>query len=151
MADLPFIDEHAVEVAAPPSACWEALLATAGAMSDGAAEGAVAWLLGTEHRGRSGVPGESGSTIVGFEVAEAKAPRLLVLEGRHRFSRYRLTFTIVPAPGGAVVAAVTHAEFPGLHGRAYRALVIGTRGHVLATQRILRSVKGRAERARESA
>ncbi len=68
-----------------------------------------------------------------------------MLEGRHRFSRYRLAFEIVPLGGGSRLKAITHAAFPGLVGQAYRTLVIGTKGHVVATTRILRAVKRRAE------
>lgn len=42
--------------------------------------------------------------------------------------------------------AVTYARFAGLHGRIYRALVIGSGGHALATRRMLRSIKRVAER-----
>jgi len=45
------------------------------------------------------------------------------------------------------VRAETRAEFPGLQGSVYRALVIGTRGHVLVTRRILAAVQRRAERS----
>ena len=40
--------------------------------------------------------------------------------------------------------AVTDAAFPGPHGRVYRALVISSGGHTVATNRILRSVRRRA-------
>jgi hypothetical protein len=43
------------------------------------------------------------------------------------------------------LSAETRAEFPGRSGSAYRALVIGTRGHVLAVNSILRAVRRRAE------
>jgi hypothetical protein len=42
---------------------------------------------------------------------------------------------------------VLRAEFPGPKGSVYRALVIGTRIHVLASRGILARVKARAERA----
>ena len=80
--------------------------------------------------------------------ADGTPPQSLVLEGRHHFSRYRLTFEIQPHGRGSAVAAVTHAEFPGLKGRAYRALIIGTGLHVVVTNRMLRAVKDRAERDR---
>jgi hypothetical protein len=35
--------------------------------------------------------------------------------------------------------------FPGLHGTAYRALVIGSGGHVVGVRGILRRVKAEAE------
>jgi len=42
--------------------------------------------------------------------------------------------------------AETRARFPGGAGRLYRAAVIGTRGHILVTMRLLEAVKRRAER-----
>ena len=72
-------------------------------------------------------------------VAELIPERLLVLQGSHHFSDYALSFRLEPL--GAVrtrVIAETRAVFPGLKGRAYRALVIGTRMHVLVVRRVLR-------------
>ena len=86
-------------------------------------------------------------TLAGFRVASADPPRRLALEGRHRFSRYSLTFEIEPAGDGSRVRAVTHAEFPGLRGTLYRAAVVGTGGHRIVTRRILKSIARRAERA----
>ena len=64
------------------------------------------------------------------------------MAGRHRFSHYRLVFELVDAADDEThLSARTYAEFPGLRGRVYRALVIGTRLHVLATNQILRSVR----------
>ena len=67
--------------------------------------------------------------------------------GEHRFSRYALVFSVTPLGDGdrVRVAAETRAEFPGRSGRVYRGLVIGSRGHVVATHTILRAVKRRAE------
>ena len=65
----------------------------------------------------------------------------LELAGRHRFSRYALTFSLQDGqPGVTRLAARSFAEFPGIHGRAYRALVISTRLHVLATRAMLRTI-----------
>ena len=86
-------------------------------------------------------------TLAGFRVASADPPRRLALEGRHRFSRYGLTFEIEPAREGSRVRAVTHAEFPGLRGRLYRAAVVGSGGHRIITRRLLKSIARRAERA----
>ena len=35
----------------------------------------------------------------------------------------------------------TYAAFPGVRGRVYRALVIGSQGHAVATNGMLRSVR----------
>jgi hypothetical protein len=68
-----------------------------------------------------------------------------VLEGRHPFSRYALVFVIEPAAArGALVRAQTSAAFPGLAGRAYRALVIGSGAHALIVRRMLRRVAAEA-------
>jgi len=53
-----------------------------------------------------------------------------------------LAFEVSDASDGATqLSAQTYAEFPGVRGRAYRALVIGTRAHVVATHHILRSIR----------
>jgi hypothetical protein len=145
--DLPFVDEHAIEVAAPPERAWEAVRQTASRSFDGRSAALLARLLGTAEGHPRGDPAEPGSTITGFRVSRADAPVELVLEGEHRFSRYALIFHLEALSGERTrVRAETRAVFPGLHGRAYRALVIGTRGHVLMVKRLLRAVRARAER-----
>jgi hypothetical protein len=72
---------------------------------------------------------------------------VLALMGEHRFSRYALIFYAAETAAGPVrLRAETRAEFPGIRGRVYRTLVIGTRGHAVATKAILRNVRRRAER-----
>jgi hypothetical protein len=78
----------------------------------------------------------------GFEIAERTPDVRLSLVGRHRFSRYLLAFELADAPGGSTqLRAQTYAAFPGVRGRVYRALVIGSRGHAIATNGMLRSVR----------
>jgi hypothetical protein len=90
-----------------------------------------------------------GSTRPGFHVRNAIPERELSLEGRHRFSLYALSFFIEEFGDGLTrVSAETRAEFPNLHGRCYRALVIGTGGHVLVVHHMLAAVKRAAERSR---
>jgi Protein of unknown function (DUF2867) len=146
-ASLPYVDEHAVEVRASAEETWEAVLRTANAsLASGRAE-AGARLLGCAEAEASGPrPLAVGSTIPGFRVEVADPPRELALAGSHRFSRYALTFRIEPGEGTTRLRAETRAEFPGLHGRAYRALVIGSRLHVVATRRLLEAARRRAER-----
>jgi hypothetical protein len=134
IAALPYVDEHALAVAASPEETWEALQAvTERSFGEGAAP-QLARLLGCED--------ESG-----FHVAGSEPGRELALAGRHRFSRYALIFRLDASPaGGSRLRAETRAEFPGAKGAVYRALVIGSRGHVLATRRLLGAVKRRAER-----
>jgi hypothetical protein len=72
----------------------------------------------------------------------------LALAGRHRFSTYLLTFRLEDGRrGGTTIVAETRAAFPGAKGAVYRALVIGTRMHVVVTRRLLTAAKRRAERA----
>jgi hypothetical protein len=139
IAALPYVDEHAREVEADAGEAWEALLVVVERSFGGARVARIARLLGCEDE-------------CGFHVARSEPPRELALVGRHRFSRYALIFRIdALGPGRSRVRAETRAEFPGLKGAGYRALVIGTRGHVLATRRLLGAVERRAERAAAAA
>ena len=69
-----------------------------------------------------------------------------MLAGRHHFSDYALTFTLEPAGDGVALVARTEATFPGVHGRAYRALVIGSGAHRRLTRRWLERIRADAER-----
>ena len=146
---VPFVDEHALVIDAPPETVWDALLAHLSPAFEGGASEVVARLLGCEHP-RSGGPRplEPGSTFPGFVVATVQRPLRLGLEGRHRFSQYRLEFALDDLTEGRTrLRAGTWAAFPGARGRAYRAAVIGTRGHVLVVRRMLGAVGHRARRA----
>lgn len=143
-AALPYLDEHAVIVAASTEITWAALLA----MVENVGSAPFARVLGAVDAVPSGPrPLGVDSTVPGFRVVVADAPAELALAGRHRYSDYQLTFRLEHAGDGATrLAAVSRAEFPGWAGAVYRALVIGTRLHVLATRRMLVIVKRRAER-----
>ena len=145
-ARLPFVDKHSLVIDAEPQRVWDALVAVAPASFRGRASEVVSSLLGCRETTVSGPrPLSVGSTIPGFAVDEAEPPRRLGLAGRHRFSRYRLEFTVDDlGDGRSRVWAGTWAEFPGPHGRVYRAAVIGTRGHVVAVRRMLAGVARRA-------
>ena len=131
MGHLPFVDEHQIMVTASPDVVWATLRRYANE-SLGLGRGhPLALLLGTRPR-------------TGFEVSREVPMQELCMTGRHRFARYALVFELAEAAAGqTVLKAKTYAEFPGLHGRVYRALVIGTRAHVVATNRILRSIRAR--------
>ena len=129
---LPNVDTHTVEVAAPRTVAWQAL--------QGFAERSLLGSGGVLHR----VLGTDPSA--GFEVATSEPQDRLELAGRHRFSRYMLAFQLSDGAAGTTrIAAETYAEFPGIHGRAYRALVIGTGLHVVATRQMLRAIQRSAE------
>jgi hypothetical protein len=93
-------------------------------------------------------PLAEGSTLPGFSVSAAIPGIELVLKGRHRFSRYSLRFRIDELDRDRFrLSAETRAVFPGAFGRGYRALVIGSGGHVLIVRGMLAAIKRRAERA----
>lgn len=144
---LPFVDEHYIEIAAKPEEVWDALMRVVSGMGDGRSGAPMARALGCEETAAEGETGEIGSKIPGFVVTRSVRPAVLALMGQHRFSQYALIFTILEKPSGLMLlSAQTRAVFPGRKGRAYRGLVIGTRGHVVATTSILRRVRKRAER-----
>ncbi|MBS1887794.1 MAG: hypothetical protein JSU06_11470 [Actinobacteria bacterium] len=144
-AALPWVDEHAIELDAPPAVVWPALLRTVEAMTAGRGAPRYARAVGCADVEAGGPrPLEVGSTVPGFHVAALAPERLLSLRGSHRFSDYQLAFRLEPLGGVRTrLVAETRAEFPGALGRAYRALVIGTRMHVLAVKRVERSVARR--------
>jgi hypothetical protein len=144
----PFVDEHSVTIEADPASTWDSLLRVVdGSFASGAAP-TFARLLGCADTASVGPrPLAAGSSLPGFHVASAYAPKELDLAGSHRFSNYELIFRLDDRGGGRTrLNAETRAEFPGVKGSVYRALVIGTRMHVLATRRILGATKRRAER-----
>lgn len=145
---LPHVDEHSAEAAASPAVVWEALLRVVEGSFGSAKTGRVAHLLGCADVESSGPrPLAAGSAFPGFHVETAERPHELALAGSHRFSDYALIFRLEElADDRTRLRAETRAIFPGLKGSAYRTLVIGTRGHVLVTRRLLRAVKRRAER-----
>jgi hypothetical protein len=149
LEELPPIDEHGVLVLAAAPIVWEALLRTLGRSSSRKMAPRIARTLGCSETESHGDPGHIGSTLPGFVVARVVEPAVLALEGRHRFSRYGLVFRLEPTKDDrTLLRAETRASFPGIAGRLYRVLVIGTRGHVLAVNSLLRSIRRRAERAR---
>lgn len=128
MEDLPYVDEHAITIGAPRDQVWAGLGRYA-TRALGIGSGPLRRVLGTDPPS-------------GFEVADSDPPDRLTLAGRHRFSRYRLVFVLDDAtPGGTRLRAQSYAAFPGLRGRGYRTLVIGSRAHVVATRGILRAIR----------
>jgi hypothetical protein len=146
---LPHVDEHSMEIAAGPAATWKALLRVAEGSFGSSGTARVAHLLGCADVDASGPrPLAVGSAFPGFHVEAAEQPRELVLAGSHRFSDYALIFRLDELGDGRTrLRAETRAVFPGFKGGVYRTLVIGTRGHILVTRRLLGAVRRRAERA----
>lgn len=128
---LPFVDEHSVAVNAPAERTWAAL------------QQYVDRLVSSRHSILFRVLGTHPRS--GFAVHSKDPGREVRLAGRHRFSTYQLVFTVNEVGPRSQLTAVTYAAFPGVHGRAYRRMLMVTTGHVRATNRMLRSVARRAE------
>jgi hypothetical protein len=145
---LPSIDEHGTLVLAPVPKTWEALISVLQPTSPRPGAERIARALGCAQTEAEGEVTRIGSTIPGFMVVRVIEPAALALQGEHRFSRYGLIFSLEPTKDDrTLLRAETRAEFPGLKGKAYRGLVIGTRMHVVAVNRLLRAAKRRAERS----
>ena len=127
-ATLPFVDEHRTTIEAPRELIWPRLREYVDRMLAANERGVFARLLGAD-------------PPAGFEVSEEVPGEQVVLSGRHRFSRYALVLEIDPSGEQTVLRARTFAAFPGPHGRVYRLLVISSRAHVVATRRILESIR----------
>ena len=142
---LPRIDEHSIDIEAGAEAVWGALLRVVEGSFGSPRTGRIAGLLGCADVTASGPrPLDAGSTLPGFHVEAAEPGRELALAGSHRFSEYALIFRLDGANSGRTrLRAETRAVFPGVSGAVYRALVIGTRGHVVVTRRLLSAVARR--------
>jgi hypothetical protein len=142
---LPLIDEHERRIDADREQVWHAL----GRMlsgSDSTFTAIAMRLLGARPGRATGDPLREGSTLPGFAVSRAVRPGVVCLEGRHRFSRYALTFRLRSDGDSTIVTAESRGEFPGMTGRAYRALVVGGGGHVIAVRRMLARISAEAAR-----
>jgi len=126
VSSLPFVDMHSVRIEASVEDVFEAVMKVArGLMKPVPQLLARAWGLDPA-----------------FAIATEKAPSEVVLAGRHRFSRYELAFTVErDGDGGARVEAKTSAEFPGVSGAVYRALVIGSGGHAIGVRSMLARIR----------
>ncbi|WP_448809738.1 hypothetical protein [Agromyces bauzanensis] len=145
LESLPYVDEHAVTIEAGREVAWLALRR----MVETAGPGRFARFLGCLDTAASGPrPLAEWSTVPGFHVVMVDRPRELALAGRHRYSDYALVFRLDElAPKRCRLRAETRALFPGTMGAVYRALLMGPGLHVLATRRMLRTVRRDAERA----
>ncbi len=130
MERLPYIDEHAITVDANREETWSALL-----------------------RVMCRDPHDPSTVPTGFILDEARRPERFALKGRHPFAVYRWVFEldleIDTEPGDNArhrtrLRALTWADFPGTHGRIYRALVIGTGAHRVAVRWTLKCIAAAA-------
>lgn len=146
-APLPRVDEHTSVIAAGVDHVWPAVLETLDRTFSRPVVSAYAWIVGCAEATAAGPrPLAEGATIPGFRVAAAVPARRLVLEGRHRFSSYVLTFRLDPlGSGSSQLRAESRASFPGMAGRVYRLLVIGTGAHVFTVRRLLAEIRRRSE------
>ena len=118
MERLPYIDEHAITVAAGRPETWPAVVRTI--CRD---------------------PDDPTAVPIGFVLDEARPPERFALKGRHPFATYRWVFELdAVTPQRTRVRSATWAYFPGLHGKIYRALVIGTGAHRVVVRRTLKRI-----------
>ena len=142
--ELPVLDEHRITVRADAETAWRAVTETVAGSSANRLATAYAWAVRCADWKATGPrPLAVGSTVPGFRVVAADPPERLVLAGRHQFSDYQLAFRLESRDAKTVVHAESRAVFPGLTGRAYRLLVIGTGGHVLGMRLLLRQIARR--------
>jgi hypothetical protein len=128
---LPMMDEHSVIVAAPREAVWKSVVQYAHGLTQ------------SEHRLLGAALGAEPRS--GFEISHQIDGERLELSGRHHFARYRLVFALAEqATGTLKLSAISYAVFPGARGRLYRALLLGSRGHVLAVRHMLRAISRQA-------
>jgi hypothetical protein len=126
MERLPYIDEHAITVDTDREETWSALL-----------------------RVMCRDPHNASTVPIGFVLDEARPPERFALKGRHPFAVYRLVFELDSLPGERAqrrtrLRALSWADFPGVHGKIYRALVIGTGGHRVAVRLMLKRIAAAA-------
>jgi hypothetical protein len=129
MERLPYIDEHAITIDATREETWSALL-----------------------RVMCRDPHDPSTVPIGFFLDESRPPERFALRGHHPFAVYRWVFELEPATDDTArtwVRALTWADFPGIPGKIYRALVIGTGGHRVAVRWTLKRIAAMvlAERA----
>ena len=145
--ELPRIDQHAVVVQAPVSRSWAAVIHVVGVRLSRRTSRVLATALACADRTSIGDPEAVGATLPGFRVARSQPLSTWSLEGEHHFARYALSFHLDQVDDArSRVRAESRAAFPGREGTVYRALVIGSRGHVIAVRSILRAIKRHAER-----
>jgi hypothetical protein len=128
MECLPYIDEHVISVDANRADTWSALL--------------MLWCKDRDE------PRNAPTVRPPFFSLDETVPmHRFALTGRHLFAVYKLVFELDDldglddlAPARTHLSARSWAEFPGVHGKVYRALVIGTPLHRIAVRRLLNHI-----------
>jgi hypothetical protein len=148
-AQLPYIDEHTIDVAADADELWPVLLEALDRTFSRPAMARFARIVGCADSAATGPrPLTEGSTVPGFRVVVAVPGCELALQGRHRFSSYALTYRLERVTSGrSRLRAESRAAFPGLAGGFYRMLIIGTGGHVVAVGHSLSVIRRSYERS----
>lgn len=146
---LPYIDEHAVELDLGADDAWPFLIDGIERSFCHRAARLSARLLRCDDTDATGPrPFALGSTVPGFHVEAIEPRATLVIGGHHRFSDYALSFRLERlGPHRSRLHAETRADFPGIAGRLYRLLVIGSGGHVVAVRRLLSGIERRTDQA----
>ena len=143
---LPPIDEHYIDVEAPAEATYAALFPTMESALGSKFSRSYCERIGALETEAHGDLHHPGGTLPGFTVTRAIAPVMLALAGEHKYAKYAVVFRIDLLPGQrSRVRLETRAEFAAGKGKLYKAAVLGTRGHIIIVNRMLRSIKRRAE------
>lgn len=146
LEQLPSIDEHYIDVEAPAEATFAALFPTLESALGSKFAHSYCERVGAVETEAHGDLHHPGGTLPGFTVTRAIAPVMLALAGEHKYAKYAVVFRIDLLPGQrSRVRLETRALFSDGRGKLYKAAVLGTRGHVVVVNRMLRSIKRRAE------
>jgi hypothetical protein len=125
MECLPYIDEHVISVDANRADTWSALL--------------MLWCRDPHDASAVRAPF--------FSLDETMPMQRFALTGRHLFAVYKLVFELDDLddglPARTLLCARSWADFPGVHGKVYRALVIGTPAPRIAAKAAARGVAAR--------
>lgn len=146
LEELPPIDEHYIDVEAAAEATYAALFPTLESALGNKFAHSYCERVGALETEAHGDLHHPGGTLPGFTVIRAIAPVMLALAGEHKYAQYAVVFRIDLLPGQrSRVRLETRAKFVHGRGTLYRAAVVGTRGHIIIVNRMLRSIKRRAE------
>jgi len=150
--DLPFVDEHVTSVAASANTVWQVLLEALDRQFSRVPATVYVRAVGCAEVAPSGPrPLGEGSSMPGFRVVTIVPLTEIVLEGRHRFSTYRLTFRVDERSSReSRLRAETRASFPGKAGGIYRRVVIASGAHAILVQRLLNGVRRKSELAADT-